>query len=305
MRALPPLNALRIFEVAARTGTYVGAAAELGLTHGAISRQIAALEVWLGQRLFVRVGRRMVPTPAAEAFAAEVSLSFDRLILAADACGRSDAQRVLRVSAPTTFAMRWLIPRLDRFHAARPEAEVIVATATTLQDQLRGGFELAVRREPRLGGAGQAWGPYRAVRFLDEADTLVVGPALLARRPLNEPSDLAGHALLASETRPGDWTDWLDEADLPQQTGRRRMFDHFFVTLQAVKDGLGVGVGPFPVLAADLAEHHLVAPFPMITVPRPGYVALVPNDANKTPTLAAFVEWLVEEGGETARSLRA
>jgi len=121
MRRLPPLNALRVFEVAARTGSYAAAGAELGLTHGAVSRQIAALESWLGQRLFVRMGRRMVATPAASAFAVEVSLSFDRVITAAEACGRLDARRILRVSAPTTFAMRWLIPRLDRFHADRAE----------------------------------------------------------------------------------------------------------------------------------------------------------------------------------------
>ena len=81
------------------------------------------------------------------------------------------------------------------------------------------------------------------------------------------------------------------------------MFDHFFVTLQAIKDGLGVGIGPFPVLAADLSEGRLVSPFPEIIVPRPGYVALVPNDADKTPTLAAFVDWLVAEGAEAARPL--
>ncbi len=301
MRSLPPLHALRIFEVAARTGSYVTAAAELGLTHGAVSRQISALESWLGQRLFVRAGRRMVPTPAAETFAADVSLSFDRLVLAAEACGRPAAPRVLRVSAPTTLAMRWLIPRLDRFHAARPEAEVVVATATTLQDGLRGGFELAIRREPRLGGAGHAWGPYRAVSFLDEQDTLVASPSLIARQPLRELGDLAGHVLLSSETRPGDWTDWLDAAGLSQRAGRRRMFDHFFVTLQAIKDGLGVGVGPFPVLAADLSGDRLVAPFPTITVQRPGYVALVPNDADKSPSLTAFVDWLVAEGAAAGR----
>ncbi len=121
MRRLPPLNALHVFEVAARTGSYAAAAAELGLTHGAVSRQIAALERWLGQRLFIQTGRRMAATPAARAFAAEVSLSFDRVITAAEACGRLDARRILRVSAPTTFAMRWLIPRLDRFHAERTE----------------------------------------------------------------------------------------------------------------------------------------------------------------------------------------
>lgn len=84
MRPLPPLNALRVFEVAARTGSYAEAATELGLTHGAVSRQIAALEGWLGQRLFARGGRRMVATPIARVFAAEVSLSFDRVIAAAD-----------------------------------------------------------------------------------------------------------------------------------------------------------------------------------------------------------------------------
>src|ERR1700734_3885221 len=113
MRRLLSLNALRIFEIAARTGSYAEAAAELCLTHGAGSRQIGVLEGWLGQRLFVRSGRRMVATPIARVFAAEVSLSFDRVIAAAEACGRPVSRRILRVSAPTTFAMRWLIPRLE------------------------------------------------------------------------------------------------------------------------------------------------------------------------------------------------
>ena len=299
MRSLPPLRALHIFETAARTGSYVAAAAELGLTHGAVSRQIAVLERWLGQRLFTRAGRRMTPTPAAQAFAAEVSLSFDRLTVAAEACGRLDTPRVVRVSAPTTFAMRWLIPRLDRFHAERPEAEVVVSTTTT-HAELRGGFDLAVRRDPREDGAGPSWGSYRAVHFLDEADTLVASPALSAARPLREPGDIADHVLLSSETRPGDWTDWLDAAGLPRRTGRRRMFDHFSVTLQAVKDGLGIGVGPLPVLAIDVAAERLVLPFPEIVVRRPGYVALVPNDADKTPSLSALVDWLVAQGSEPA-----
>ena len=296
MRSLPPLHALRVFEVAARTGSYVTAGAELGLTHGAVSRQIALLETWLGQRLFVRVGRRMAPTPAAQAFAAEVSVSFDRLNLAAEACGRPTVRRVLRVSAPTTFAMRWLIPRLDAFHEAHSEAEVIVATTTTMQEQMRGGFDLAVRRTPRSGVVGHGRGPYRAVQFLKETDTLVVSPSLLVHKPLHTLADLAAHALLSTETRPGEWTDWLDAAALPQTFERRRVFDHFFVALQAIKDGLGVGIGPFPVLDADLISGQLAIPFPDITVSRPGYVALVPNDADKTPTLSALIEWLVTEG---------
>lgn len=106
MRRLPSLNALRVFEVAARVGSYTEAASELGITHGAVSRQIGALESSLGQRLFIKSGRRMVATPIASVFAAEVSLSFDRLAAAAEACGRPGARRILRVSAPTSFAMR-------------------------------------------------------------------------------------------------------------------------------------------------------------------------------------------------------
>ncbi|WP_045835107.1 LysR substrate-binding domain-containing protein [Hyphomicrobium sp. 99] len=293
MRRLPPLNALRVFEVAARTGSYAEAGAELGLTHGAVSRQIAALESWLGQRLFARVGRRMAATPAARAFAAEVSQCFDRVSMAAEACGHPSVRHILRVNAPTTFAMRWLIPRLDRFHAERPNVELVVTTATTLHDELRGGFDVAIRR----GVAEQSvWPQYRAVHFLQEADTLIASPALLERSPLRQPADIANHILLGSETRPGDWADWLDHAGLIQKAGqRRRVFDHFFVTLQAVTDGLGIGVGPLPVLQSDIQSGRLVTPFPTILVPRMGYVALIPFDANKTSSLTHFIDWLVAE----------
>ena len=294
MRQHLPLNALRVFEVAARTSSYAEAGAELGLTHGAISRQIAALEAWLGQRLFVRTGRRMSATPAARVFAAEVSLAFDRIGAAADACGRPDARRILRVSAPTTFALRWLIPRLESFHAARSSVEVAVTTTTTLHDELRGGFDVAIRRgsaEP------SAWPQHRAVPFLREADTLIVAPTLAARAPLADVADIVGHVLLASETRSGDWTDWLERAGLPHRLGQRyRVFDHFFVTLQAVLDGLGLGIGPLPVLAGDVDAGRLLTPFPDILVPRSGYVALVPFDAEKAPVLTGFVDWLIEEG---------
>lgn len=298
MRRLPPLNALRVFEVAARTGSYAEAGVELGLTHGAVSRQIASLERWLGQRLFVRTGRRMTATPAARAFAAEVSLSFDRVNSAAEACGRLDARRILRVSAPTSFAMRWLIPRLELFHAERVEVEVAVTTTTTLHEELRGGFDVAIRRgtaEPH------AWPQHQAVAFLAEADTLIVSPALFKRRPLRRLEDIASHVLLSSETRPGDWTAWLDRAGLRLAGDqRRRVFDHFFVTRQAVEDGLGLGIGPLPVLQVDLASGRLMTPFPGITVPRQSYVALVPFDADKTPSLTAFIEWLVAEGAGDA-----
>ncbi|MFC5358981.1 LysR substrate-binding domain-containing protein [Azospirillum himalayense] len=293
MRRLPPLNALRIFEVAARTGSYAEAGAELGLTHGAVSRQIAALESWLGQRLFMKDGRRMVATPMARIFAAEVGLSFDRLAVAAEACGRPDARRILRVSAPTSFAMRWLIPRLNRYHAGHPHVEVAVTTVSTVLEDLRGGVDVAIRR----GVAREhVWPQHRVVPVLEDVDTLIMSPALFAQRPILKPADIEGHTLLASETRAGDWADWLDAAGLQHLAGRpRQIFDHFFVTRQAVEDGLGIGIGPLPMLEIDVASGRLMTPLPEIRVPRTGYIALVPRHADAGNLVAGFVDWLVGE----------
>jgi DNA-binding transcriptional LysR family regulator len=286
---------LRVFEVAARTGSYAEAAAELGLTHGAVSRQIAALEGWLGQRLFARAGRRMVATPIARVFAAEVSLSFDRLIAAAEACGRPGARRILRVSAPTSFAMRWLIPRLDHFHREQPHVEVAVTTVSTVHEELRGGFDVAIRRGVASEGA---WPRYRAIPVLEDVDTLIMSPALFAQHPIRVPADVEGHVLLASETRPGDWIDWLEAAGLSHLAGRpRRVFDHFFITRHAVEDGLGIGIGPLPLLEIDVASSRIMTPLPHIRVRRTGYVALAALEAEKTAPLAAFLTWLAAEQG--------
>jgi len=173
----------------------------LGITHGAVSRQIATLEGWLGQRLFIKEGRRMVATPMAKVFAAQVARSFEQLAVAAQACGRPGVRRILRVSAPTSFAMRWLIPRLTHFHAQHPDIEVVVTTVSTVQEELRGGTDVAIRR----GVAREhLWPQHRVVPILEDVDTLIMSPELFKRRPIHRPADLEGHTLLASETRAGD-----------------------------------------------------------------------------------------------------
>jgi len=294
MSCLPPLNALRVFEVAARTGSYAAAAEELGLTHGAVSRHVATLEVWLGQKLFRREGRRMVATPIAAMFADEVAHALARVSRAAEACGRPATRRILRVSAPTSFAMRWLIPRLERFQADYPQVEVVVGTVSTMLEDLRGGFDVAIRRGVAREGA---WPHHRAILVLDDVDTLIASPTYLERHPIRVPADIEGHALLATETRAGDWADWLEAAGLPHLLGHpRQLFDHFFVSRQAVEDGLGIGIGPLPMLLIDIAAGRLATPLPHIRVRRTGYVALVPDHADRMPVLGAFIDWLAQEG---------
>lgn len=302
MRNLPPLNALRVFEVAASVDSYAEAAARLGVTHGAVSQQIAVLESWLGQRLFTKDGRRMVATPMAKVFAAEVGLSFDRLVAAAEACGRLGARRVLRVSAPTSLAMRWLIPRLECYHGDHPDVEVAVTTVSCVVEELRGGVDVAIRRgvaRPDL------WPQHHVVPLLEDVDTLIMSPALFAQRPILQPADIEGHKLLASETRAGDWANWLDAAGLQHLAGLpRQVFDHFFVTRQAVEDGLGIGIGPLPMLELDVARGKLMTPLPDIQVPRTGYIAIFPRRADSENLFRGFVDWLVSEARIQSRTKR-
>jgi len=111
--------------------------------------------------------------------------------------------------------------------------------------------------------------------------------------------------MLGSETRAGDWADWLDVAGLSHLIGEpRQRFDHFYITRQAVEDGLGIGIGPLPMLGIDIAAGRLMTPLPELCVRRTGYVALVPRHADPAGLLAVFVDWLVAEGGTTRDAIR-
>ena len=291
---LPPLHALQVFEVAARAGSYTAAARELHLTHGAVSRQVTLLEDWLGQPLFVRDGQRMVASPHARALAREVSAAFDHLADAAERYGTSRQVDVIRVSASATVAMRWLIPRLPAFSAAYPHVDVRVATVLSTEPQLKGSFDVAIRRH--LPAAGQ----YQATALFQEWDTVVASPALLARTGITSIAQLAGQPWLTTESRPGAWERWLEAAGQPALRGARaQRFDHYFVTLQAAVDGLGFGIGPFPTLAADRDAGRLQTPFPTIVAPGAMSYALVPFDTDKPAYLKAFIAWLQDAASAT------
>jgi LysR family glycine cleavage system transcriptional activator len=284
---LPPLNALRVFEVAARAGSYSAAARELNLTHGAVSRHIAILEEWLGQSLFVRDGQSMVASGHARAFAREISTAFDHIADAAERYGKSQHVKVIRVSASATVAMRWLIPRLPMFRAIWPDVDVRVSTALSTDSALRGSFDLAIRREAPADGQFQAW------PLFEERNTVIANPALIAQTGISSVQQLADQTWLTTETRPRDWETWIHAAGQPALRASRTLrFDHFFVTLQAVIDGLGFGIGPFPTLDADCTAGRLQRPFPNLTSKGATYYALVPLDADKPVHMRDFVDWL-------------
>jgi LysR family transcriptional regulator, glycine cleavage system transcriptional activator len=285
---LPPLNALRVFEVTARASSFTEAARELNLTHGAVSRQIQLLEQALGQPLFRKEGQRMVATSHGKAFAREISAAFDHIQDAAARYGKRASSKVIRINAPATFAMRWLIPMMQKFRAKNPDVDVRVSTAFSNEPFLKGSFDLAIRRSP--GEQTQ----FETEPLFREWSTVIASPQLLKKHTLRKPADLAKATLLSTESRPGDWERWLGLAGVSAlRPAHDLRFDHYFVTLQAIIDGMGVGIGPFPTLDADLAAGRIAIPFPKIRAPGDTYYCLVPRDSDKPRHLRLFQEWLL------------
>jgi LysR family glycine cleavage system transcriptional activator len=294
-RSLPPLNALRAFEAAARHASFKDAAAELAVTHGAISRHVRLLEDWLGPpALFQRLNRRVELTPTGAALLAEVGPALDRLSAAAVRHQAQDGKAppaVLRVNALATFSLRWLLPRLGQFRDRHPGIEVRLSTSNDPVDALHEPYDVIIR-----GGPDTFYG-FSSRLFLTERRLPVCCPALLKRLPLNEVADLRRHTLLHASRLPRVWPDWFAAAGSPTiESVASLTFDHFYLTLQAALDGLGVAMGPTALMADDLEAARLVAPFPGISLPTRAYHVYLPDSRVGEPAVNAFCEWLEETG---------
>ncbi len=288
-RQLPPFPALRAFEAAARHESFSAAGDELHVTHGAISRQVAALEAWLGRPVFQRYGKRVRLTDEGRRYLASVSDAFDRIALATDTLRNTAPAHVLRINALPTLAMKWLLPRLSRFQRDMPNVELKLSTSNAPLDTLEGQFDVAIRSSPGRW-PGRATG-----QFLDETLVPVCSPALLRRMPIDGPDDLARHVLLHSDTRPDAWRDWFEAAGLPMRGRRKQSFDHFYLALQAAVDGLGVALGPLPLIDDELASGRLVVPLDGPHVATRRYWWIAAREA--PPEVAKFCAWLDAQAG--------
>ncbi|CAG2143149.1 Glycine cleavage system transcriptional activator [compost metagenome] len=291
-RVLPPLNALRAFEAAGRLGSFKEAAAALHVTHGAVSQQVRLLEEWLGAALFERHNRRVTLTPAAKAYLAEIGPLFEQLAQATARYGvPGPVSRTLSVNAPATFTLRWLVPRLAKFRAEHPDVEIKVETSNEPLESLKDDHDLIIR-----GGPDTFYG-YAMRPFLTEERLPVCSPALLQRQPLGVPGDLRHHTLLHTSSLPRLWPDWLASAQIPGlRPAATLTFDHFYLTLQAAIDGIGIAMGPTSLVSDDLAAGRLVAPFAGPRLPSRSYCAYVPDEKRGDELVGLFQSWLEREG---------
>jgi len=286
---LPPLHAVRAFAAAARHLSFTRAAAELHVTHSAISRQVRALEEHLGVLLFERRVRQVLLTPQGQQFFAQVEPALAQIGAAAQALVAPSATRTVTINVRPSFAVRWLIPRLPAFVAQCPDIEPNVVTSTVTPDQPGAPFDVAIRRG--LGG----WPRSIAAQPFLHDEALVVGtPALWAAHPVKAPRDLGAHVLLRSRSRHSDWEDWKKQAGAPGlQPAGQLQFDHLHFVLQAVLDGMGFALAPASLMAHDLAAGRLVCPLPGLALPLARhYYGLA---SQPTPQALRFAGWLEQE----------
>ena len=258
MDRLPPLNAVRAFEAAARHVSITLAADELNVTPGAVSRQIMALEEALGLQLLKRGHRQISLTrQGAEYFRAAAS-ALDALREATRKARRRTQRKQLKIRAYTTFAMRWLIPRLSGFHAAHPGIEVLLKASLEPVDFRKEDIDGAIRL-----GDGR-WPGTHAWRLVPNILAPVASPALLKSGPkLKRPADLAQHTLLHTIARPDDWGYWLEAAGAAQQVDARAgmTFESSAMSLAAAIEGQGVAMAQMFLVEKDLEEGPAGAAF--------------------------------------------
>jgi LysR family glycine cleavage system transcriptional activator len=177
---------------------------------------------------------------------------------------------------------------LPEFAKMCPDVDVRVSTVMSTEPALRGGFDIAIRREIPTTNQYQVWPLFK------EWNTVIASPSLQSGSNFGTVELLSTATWLESETRQGDWEAWTMAAGYPTLRANRTLrFDHFFVTLQAVSDGLGFGIGPFPTLEADCVSGRLLMPFPNLRSAGSTFCALVSKDRDEPIHMKAFIDWLL------------
>lgn len=292
-RPMPPLNAVRAFDAAARRLSFTAAGEELSVTPGAISRHVATLEQALGVRLFERRHRKVVLTRAGEIYLAEIRPALERIALAGDALAAGQDDNVLRLKLPPTCAVRWLVPRLARFHARHPQLSLQVTTSHEPVDFDREQIDAAIYwgESLRRGLAGE--------RLFGERLVPVCSPKLLGGR-LVEADALRDQVLLHSFRRPDDWGRWFAAAGRPDiRLERLLVFENSGLTYQGAIDGLGVAIAQTIFVEDELRTGRLVLAHPLHLTTASSYFLTYPKERARLGRIEAVHGWLTAEAAAT------
>jgi DNA-binding transcriptional LysR family regulator len=300
-RRLPSTQALICFEAAARHESYTRAAQELALTQSAVSRQITALEEFLGMALFRRTRHGVALTPAGADYARQIARQLDSMERdTLDAMARLGLGGALQLAAVPTFATRWLIPRLPDFAAKHPDITVHIETRTRPFLFNDTPFDAALY----AGTPAQAanWAGTHSVLLLHEDVVPVCSPALLGAKAQLSPAAIARMPLLQQSTRPDGWHQWFDaqKVDAPRARSGPR-YELFSMIAVAATHGLGVALMPRMLIEPELARGELVVACDRPLRAERGYFLITPASADERPALAALREWLAAQASAEAK----
>ncbi|NYH15595.1 LysR substrate-binding domain-containing protein [Paraburkholderia bryophila] len=291
-RKIPSNSALLAFEAAARHGSFARAAEELALTEGAISRQIARLEAFLGVALFERVGNRVRLAPNGTRYAVQIRETLDRLERdSLYLMGQSIDGASIDIAAIPTFATRWLIPRLKRFQSQHPNITVHIAERMEPFILAGSGFDAAIHFEH------PAWTGMRLHHLLEEVLVPVCSPALLADADANVSLDELPR--LHRRQNPDAWQLYAEEVGIVltnSAVGAR--YDLHSMLIEAALAGLGVALVPRLYIGAELEQGRLVAPWPESKTIAKTFCLVLPEaiELSEEP-LQVFANWILQEAG--------
>jgi LysR family glycine cleavage system transcriptional activator len=311
---LPPLNALRAFEIAARHLSFKNAAEELCVTPTAISHQIKQLEDFLGADLFRRLTRSLELTPEGVAMLPKVREGLECFASAVERMHRPNAKQRLVVVAPPSFSTRWLVPRLKRFAEQQPAIELhLVSSLNAIDSDPMGVARIFDQIDLRAGdshaaicfGTG-AYPGYRVDRILSSGYVPVCSPKLMAgAHPLHTPDDLRYHTLIHDDTiaderaRP-TWSEWLRVAGVRNVDATAGPhFRDSGLALAAAIDGLGIALASRPLAATEVASGGLVVPFRISFRERFAYYLVAPDATAQRAPVVALRQWLFAEAAST------
>ncbi len=295
-RRVHPLNSLRAFEASARHLSFVKAAEELYVTPAAISHQVKRLEEYLGVQLFRRLPRGLLLAETGQVLLSELREVFLRLDKAMERVLQSDSRGALTISVAPMFAVKWLVPRLQRFDALHPEIDVRMSSSLGVIDFQRDAFDAAVRL-----GHGRYPG-LEAVKLFDESVTPMCSPRLLeGPHTLHSLDDIQHQVLLHDDSMAFDpaapnWDMWLKAAGVSRvDASRGPHFSQPDHALQAAIDGAGVVLGWRYLAAEDISAGRLVQPFSLHLPLGSSFYLVYPEAHAVRPKIVTFQDWLMEE----------
>jgi len=293
-RMMPPLNALKAFESAARHESFTRAAEELSISQAAISHQIRALEEWLEAPLFRRGARAVELTPSGRLYAETLTKGFNLFAEGTRACLQNQSSTVLTVSVLSSIALLWLLPRIERFRKACPEIRVRVVSMDHFSDFLGDSVDVEIRY-----GDGN-WPDLQVARIRGEDIFPVCSPALLkSGPPLVTPEDLNNHNLV-HDVMVMDWQQWLEaaglgEVDVDTQVGVE--FNRSNLVVSAAIAGAGVALGRGALVEDALAKGELVRPFDISVTSPFSYYLVYPEAYKARHNVKCFAQWVLGETG--------